>query len=163
IEALSGALQEISTDEVSINIIHTGAGAITQSDVLLASASNAIILGFQVRPTAKARRAAKDEEIDMRLFSVIYDAVDEVKDAMEGMLAPELNEELIGNTEVREKFKISGVGTISGCHVIDGKILRDEPIRIIRDGVVIYEGEIDSLKRFQDDVKEVNTGYECGL
>jgi translation initiation factor IF-2 len=163
IEALSGALQEISTDEVSINIIHTGAGAITQSDVLLASASNGIIIGFQVRPTAEARRVAREEEIDIRLFSVIYDAVDAVKDAMEGMLSPELNEELIGNAEAREIFKISGVGTIAGSYVTEGHILRNEPVRIVRDGVVIYEGEIDSLKRFKEDVNEVQTGYECGI
>jgi translation initiation factor IF-2 len=163
IEALSGALQQISTDEVSINIIHTGAGAITQSDVLLASASNGIIIGFQVRPTAEARHVAREEEIDIRLFSVIYDAVDAVKDAMEGMLSPELNEELIGNAEAREIFKISGVGTIAGSYVTEGYILRNEPVRIVRDGVVIYEGEIDSLKRFKEDVNEVQTGYECGI
>lgn len=163
IEALSGALQKISTDEVSINIIHTGAGAITQSDVLLASASDAIIIGFQVRPTSNARKVAKEEEIDIRLFSVIYDAVDEVKDAMEGMLSPEISEELVGNAEVREIFKVSNVGTIAGCYVTDGVIKRNNPVRVIRDGVVIYDGEIDALKRFKDDVKEVQTGYECGL
>jgi translation initiation factor IF-2 len=163
IEALSGALQEISTDEVSINIIHTGAGAITQSDVLLASASNAIIIGFQVRPTPNARVVARQEEIDIRLFSVIYDAVDEVKDAMEGMLSPELTEEFIGNAEAREIFNISGAGTIAGCYVTEGHILRNEPVRVVRDGVVVYEGEIDSLKRFKEDVNEVQTGYECGI
>jgi translation initiation factor IF-2 len=163
IEALSGALQKISTDEVSINIIHTGAGAITQSDVLLASASDAIIIGFQVRPTANARDVAREEEIDVRLFSVIYDAVDEVKDAMEGMLSPEISEELVGNAEVREIFRVSSVGTIAGCYVTDGKVFRNNPVRIVRDGVVIYDGEIDALKRFKDDVKEVQTGYECGI
>ena len=163
IEALSGALQKISTDEVSINIIHTGAGAITQSDVLLASASDAIIIGFQVRPTNNARSVAEDEEIDIRLFSVIYDAVDEIKDAMEGLLSPEISEELMGNAEVREIFKVSNVGTIAGCYVTDGKVSRNNPVRIIRDGVVIYDGEIDALKRFKDDVKEVQTGYECGI
>lgn len=163
IEALSGSLQKISTDEVSINIIHTGAGAITQSDVLLASASDAIIIGFQVRPTSNARKVAENEEIDIRLFSVIYDAVDEVKDAMEGLLSPEISEELVGNAEVREIFKVSNVGTIAGCYVTDGKIVRNNPVRVIRDGVVIYEGQIDALKRFKDDVKEVQTGYECGL
>src|SRR5699024_447407 len=155
IEALSGALQKISTDEVSINIIHTGSGAITQSDVLLASASDGIIIGFQVRPTSNARKVAEQEEIDIRLFSVIYDAVDEVKDAMEGLLSPEITEELVGNAEVREIFKVSKVGTIAGCYVNDGSIARNNPIRVIRDGVVIYEGEIDALKRFKDDVKEV--------
>ena len=163
IEALSGSLQKISTDEVSVNIIHTGAGAITESDVLLASASDAIIIGFQVRPTSNARKVAEEEEIDIRLFSVIYDAVDEVKDAMEGMLSPEISEKLVGNAEVREIFKVSKVGTIAGCYVTDGKILRNNPVRVVRDGVVIYDGEIDALKRFKDDVKEVQSGYECGL
>ncbi len=163
IEALSGALQKISTDEVSINIIHTAAGAITQSDVMLASASDAIIIGFQVRPTVNARKAAEQEEIDIRLFSVIYDAVEEVKDAMEGLLSPEITEELVGNAEVREIFKVSNVGTIAGCYVTDGKIIRNNPVRIVRDGVVIYEGEVDALKRFKDDVKEVQTDYECGI
>jgi len=163
IEALSGSLQKISTDEVSVNIIHTGAGAITESDVLLASASDAIIIGFQVRPTSNARKLAEEEEIDIRLFSVIYDAVDEVKDAMEGLLSPDISEKLVGNAEVREIFKVSKVGTIAGCYVTDGKILRNNPVRVVRDGVVIYDGEIDALKRFKDDVKEVQTGYECGI
>ncbi len=163
IEALSGALQKLSTDEVGVNIIHTGAGAITESDVLLASASDAIIIGFQVRPTSNARRVAEEEEIDIRLFSVIYDAVDEVKDAMEGLLSPDISEKLVGNAEVREIFKVSKVGTIAGCYVTDGKIVRNNPVRVVRDGVVIYDGEIDSLKRFKEDVKEVQTGYECGL
>lgn len=163
IEALSGSLQKLSTEEVGINIIHTGAGAITESDVLLASASDAIIIGFQVRPTSNARRVAEQEEIDIRLFSVIYDAVEEVKDAMEGLLSPEISEELVGNAEVREIFKVSSVGTIAGCYVTDGKILRNNPVRVVRDGVVIYDGEIDSLKRFKEDVKEVQTGYECGI
>ncbi len=163
IEALSGALQKISTDEVSINIIHTGAGAITQSDVLLASASDGIIIGFQVRPTVNARKVAEQEEIDIRLFSVIYDAVEEVKDAMEGLLSPEISEELVGNAEVREIFKISNVGTIAGCRVNEGKIIRNNPIRVVREGVVIYDGEIDALKRIKEDVKEVQAGYECGI
>ena len=163
IEALSGALQKLSNEEVSVNIIHTGAGAITESDVLLASASDAIIIGFQVRPTANARQVAENEEIDIRLFSVIYDAVDEVKDAMEGMLSPEISEKFSGNAEVREIFKVSKVGTIAGCYVTEGKINRNNPVRVVRDGVVIYDGEIDSLKRYKDDVKEVQSGYECGL
>lgn len=163
IEALSGSLQKLSTDEVGVNIIHTGAGAITESDVLLASASDAIIIGFQVRPTANARKLSENEEIDIRLFSVIYDAVDEVRDAMEGLLSPEISEKLVGNAEVREIFKVSKVGTIAGCYVTDGKIFRNNPVRVVRDGVVIYDGEIDSLKRFKDDVKEVQSGYECGL
>lgn len=163
IEALSGALQKLSTGEVGVNIIHTGAGAITESDVLLASASDAIIIGFQVRPTSNARKVAEKEEIDIRLFSVIYDAVEEVKDAMEGLLSPEIKEELVGNAEVREIFKVSSVGTIAGCYVTDGKIVRNNPVRVVREGVVIYDGEIDSLKRFKDDVKEVQSGYECGI
>lgn len=163
IEALSGSLQKLSNEEVSVNVIHTGAGAITESDVLLASASDAIIIGFQVRPTSNARKVAEEEEIDIRLFSVIYDAVDEVKDAMEGMLDPEISERLYGNAEVREIFKVSKVGTIAGCYVTEGKINRNNPVRVVRDGVVIYDGEIDSLKRFKEDVKEVKSGYECGL
>ncbi len=163
IEALSGALQKLSNEEVSVNVIHTGAGAITESDVLLASASEAIIIGFQVRPTNNARKVAEEEEIDIRLFSVIYDAVEEVKDAMEGMLSPEISERLYGNAEVREIFKVSSVGTIAGCYVTDGKINRNNPVRVVRDGVVIYDGEIDALKRFKDDVKEVKSGYECGI
>ena len=163
IEALSGALQKLGTEEVSVNIIHTGSGAITESDVLLASASNAIIIGFQVRPSAGARKLAENESIDVRLFSVIYDAVDAVHDALEGMLSPEIKEEMKGLVTVREVFKISKVGTIAGCYVTEGKINRNNPIRIIRDGVVIYDGEIDSLKRFKDDVKEVQSGYECGI
>lgn len=163
IEALSGSLQKLSNDEVAVNIIHTGAGAISESDVLLASASEAIIIGFQVRPTQQARKLAEAEEIDIRLFSVIYDAVDEVRDALEGLLSPEIKEQVMGTVEVREIFKVSKVGTIAGCYVTDGKIERNNPIRIIRDGVVIYDGEIDTLKRFKDDVKEVTSGYECGI
>ncbi len=163
IEALSGSLQKISTDEVAVNIIHTGAGAISESDVLLASASDAIIIGFQVRPTAQARKLAETEEIDIRLFSVIYDAIDEVRDALEGLLSPELKEQMLGIVEVRETFKVSKVGTIAGCYVTEGKIDRNNPIRIIREGVVIYDGAIGALKRFKDDVKEVASGYECGI
>lgn len=163
IEALSGALQKLGTEEVSVSIIHTGAGAISESDVLLASASDAIIIGFQVRPTAQARKLAENEEIDIRLFSVIYDAVDEVRDALEGLLSPEIKEQIMGSVEVREIFKVSKVGTIAGCYVTDGKIDRNNPLRIIRDGVVIYDGEIGALKRFKEDVKEVSSGYECGI
>ena len=163
IEALSGALQKLGTEEVSVNIIHTGSGAITESDVLLASASDAIIIGFQVRPTANARKLAETESIDIRLFSVIYDAVDEVHDALEGMLSPEVKEEMKAMVSVREVFKVSKVGTIAGCYVTEGKVQRNNPIRIIRDGVVIWDGQIDSLKRFKDDVKEVQSGYECGI
>ena len=163
IEALSGALQKLGSEEVSVNIIHTGSGAITESDVLLASASDAIIIGFQVRPSASARKLAETESIDIRLFSVIYDAVDEVRDALEGLLSPEVKEEMKAMVTVREVFKVSKVGTIAGCYVTEGKVNRNNPIRIIREGVVIYDGEIDSLKRFKDDVKEVQSGYECGI
>ncbi|MEX2572914.1 MAG: translation initiation factor IF-2, partial [Balneolaceae bacterium] len=163
IEALSGALQKLSTEEVAVKIIHTGSGAITESDVLLASASDGIIIGFQVRPTLNARKLAEAENIDVRLFSVIYDAVDEVRDALEGMLSPEISEQMLGVAQVREIFRVSKIGTIAGCYVTDGKINRNEPIRVIRDGVVIFDGRIDSLKRFKDDVKEVQSGYECGI
>jgi translation initiation factor IF-2 len=163
IEALSGALQKLGSEEVSVNIIHTGSGAITESDVLLASASDAIIIGFQVRPTAAARKLAEAESIDVRLFSVIYDAVDEVHDALEGMLSPEISEEIKAMVSVRDIFKVSKVGTIAGCYVTEGKVTRNNPIRVIRDGVVIYEGRIDSLKRFKEDVREVQSGYECGI
>ncbi|MEO1023511.1 MAG: translation initiation factor IF-2 [Bacteroidota bacterium] len=163
LEALSGQLQKLSNDEVAVSIIHTGAGAISESDVLLASASDAIIIGFQVRPTAQARKLAETEEIDIRLFSVIYDAVDEVKDALEGLLSPEIKEQMMGVVDVREIFKVSKVGTIAGCYVTEGRIDRNNPIRIIREGVVIYEGEIAALKRFKEDVKEVTSGYECGI
>lgn len=163
IEALSGSLQKISTEEVKVNIIHTGVGAISESDVLLASASDAIIIGFQVRPTTNARKLAEREEIDIRLFSVIYDAIDAVKDALEGMLSPELGEKIVATVDVRDLFKVPGVGTIAGCYVTDGKITRNTKIRLIRDGIVIFDGTISSLKRFKEDVREVSSGYECGI
>lgn len=163
IEALSGSLLKLSANEVNVNVIHTGVGAISESDVLLATASDAIIIGFQVRPTVNARKLAEGEQIDIRLFSVIYDAVDAIKDAMEGMLSPELNEKITSTVEVRETFKVPSVGTIAGCMVTDGKINRNSRIRLIRDGIVAFTGEIDTLKRFKDDVREVATGYECGL
>ncbi|MEX1120946.1 MAG: translation initiation factor IF-2 [Balneolales bacterium] len=163
IEALSGSLQKLSNEEVKVKIIHTGIGAISESDVLLASASEAIIIGFQVRPSAQARKLAEREEIDIRLFSVIYDAVDAVHDALEGLLSPELNEKITSTVDVRDTFKVPGVGTIAGCYVSDGKITRNDKVRLIREGIVIYDGEITSLKRFKDDIKEVATGYECGI
>ena len=163
IEALSDSLLKLSTEEIQVNIIHKSVGQISESDVLLASASDAIIIGFQVRPSASARKLAEHEQIDVRLYSIIYDAINEVKAAMEGMLAPEFVEKITSNVEIREVFKITKVGTIAGCMVLDGKITRNSKIRIIRDGVVIYSGELASLKRFKDDVKEVIKGYECGL
>ncbi|WP_069660432.1 translation initiation factor IF-2 [Arcticibacter eurypsychrophilus] len=163
IEALSDSLLKMSTEQIQVNIIHKSVGQISESDVLLASASDAIIIGFQVRPSASARKLAEQESIDIRLYSIIYDAINEVKAAMEGMLAPEFEEKIIANVEIRETFKISKVGTIAGCMVLDGKLNRNSKIRIIRDGVVVYTGELASLKRFKDDVKEVTKGYECGL
>ena len=163
IEALSDSLLKLSTEEIQVNIIHKSVGQISESDVLLASASDAIIIGFQVRPSGSARKLAEQEQIDIRLYSIIYDAINEVKAAMEGMLAPSFVEKITSNVEIREVFKITKVGTIAGCMVLDGKITRNSKIRIIRDGVVIYSGELASLKRFKDDVKEVATGYECGL
>ncbi|WCT12400.1 translation initiation factor IF-2 [Mucilaginibacter jinjuensis] len=163
IEALSDSLLKQSTDQIQVNIISKAVGQISESDVLLASASDAIIIGFQVRPSASARKLAEAEQIDIRLYSIIYDAINEIKAAMEGMLAPTFEEKIVANVEIRETFKISKVGTIAGCMVLDGKINRNSKIRIIRDGVVIYTGELASLKRYKDDVKEVNAGYECGL
>lgn len=163
IEALSDSLLKLSTEEIQINIISKGVGQISESDVLLASASDAIIIGFQVRPSTGARKLAEAEQIDIRLYSIIYDAINEIKAAMEGMLAPEFEEKIVANVEIRETFKITKVGTIAGCMVLDGKITRNSKIRIVRDGVVVYTGELASLKRYKDDVKEVATGYECGL
>jgi len=163
IEALSDSLLKLSTDQIQVNIISKAVGQISDSDVLLASASDAIIIGFQVRPSASARKLAEQEQIDIRLYSIIYDAINELKAAMEGMLAPTYEEKIVANVEIRDVFKISKVGTIAGCMVLDGKITRNSKIRIIRDGVVIFTGELASLKRFKDDVKEVNQGYECGL
>jgi len=162
-EALSDALLKLSTEQIQVNVIHKSVGQITESDVLLASASDAIIVGFQVRPAPSARKLADNEQIDIRHYSVIYKAIDEVKAAMEGMLAPEFEEKVTGNVEIRETFKISKVGTIAGCYVLDGKIQRDNKVRVVREGVVVYEGEFASLKRFKDDVKEVGKGYECGI
>ncbi|MDP9077296.1 MAG: translation initiation factor IF-2 [Bacteroidota bacterium] len=163
IEALSDSLLKLSTEQIQVNIISKAVGQISESDVLLASASDAIIIGFQVRPSGSARKLAEQEQIDIRLYSIIYDAINEIKAAMEGMLAPTFEEKIVANVEIRETFKISKVGTIAGCMVLDGKITRNSKIRIIREGVVIYTGELASLKRFKDDVKEVATGYECGL
>ena len=163
VEALTDSLQKLSTGEIEIKIIHKGVGAITESDVLLASASDAIVIGFNVRPMGNARAIAEKEEIDIRSYSIIYDAINDIKDAMEGMLSPEMREEITGNAEIRETFKISKIGTIAGCMVTTGKIYRNSGIRIIREGVVIFTGQLTSLKRFKDDVKEVSKGYDCGL
>lgn len=163
IEALSDSLIKLSTDEIQVNVIHKAVGQISEGDVMLAAASNAIIVGFQVRPSMSARKLAEKEQIDIRLYSIIYTAIEEIKAAMEGMLSPEIKEEVVATVEVLETFKISKVGTIAGCIVRDGKIARSSKIRIIRDGIVIYTGELGSLKRFKDDVKEVSKGFECGL
>lgn len=163
VEALSDSLLKLSKDEVSVNIIHKGVGQISESDVLLASASDAIILGFQVRPSSSAKRLAEQEEIEIRHYSIIYDAINQIKDAIEGMLEPEFEEVITGNIQVREVFKISKVGTVAGSYVTDGYVTRKNKIRVIRDGIVIHDGEIDQLKRFKDDVSEVKAGYECGI
>ncbi len=163
VEALTDSFQKLSTEEIQVNILHKGVGAITESDVLLASASDAIIVGFNVRPQGNARTVADREEVDIRTYSIIYDAINDLKDAMEGMLSPEMKEEVLGNVEIREVYKISKIGNIAGCMVMTGKITRDSKIRIIRDGIVVHDGLLASLKRFKDDVKEVKKGYDCGL
>ena len=163
IEALSDSLQKLSTDSISVNIIHKSVGQISESDVMLAAASDAVIIGFQVRPSVNARKLAENEQIDIRLYSVIYNAIEELEKAMEGMLSPDIEEQVVCNIEIRETFKISKVGTIAGCYVLDGKMSRNTQLRLIRDGIVVYTGELATLKRFKDDVKEVNAGYECGL
>ena len=163
VEALSDALLKLSNQEVRLNIIHSGVGAITESDVLLASASNAIIIGFQVRPSAAARKLAEQEHIDIRLYSIIYDAINDVRSALEGLLAPERKEQVTGMAEVRATFKVPKVGTVAGCYVTEGRIRRNDRIRLIREGVVVYEGRLASLKRFKEDVREVAAGYECGM
>ena len=163
VEALSDSLIRLSTEQIQVSVIHKAVGQISESDVVLAAASNAIIIGFQVRPSQAARRQAEKEGVEIRLYSIIYDAIEEVKSAMEGMLAPEVKEEFAANVEVREVFKITKVGTVAGCMVKEGKIKRSNKIRLIRDGIVIYTGNLGSLKRFKEDVKEVAFGYECGL
>jgi translation initiation factor IF-2 len=163
IEALSDSLLKLSTPKVEVSIIHKAVGQISESDVLLASASDAIILGFQVRPSASAKRLADNEEIEIRMYSIIYDAINEIKAAMEGMLEKEFEEVIVGNAEVREVFKITKVGTVAGCMVTDGYIKRNNPIRLIRDGIVVYSGEMTALKRFKDDASEVKSGFDCGM
>lgn len=163
VEALSDSLQKLTTEEIQVNIIHKAVGQISESDILLATASEAIVVGFQVRPSAQARKLAEKEDIEIRMYSIIYDAINEIRDAMEGMLSAEVKEEVKGSAEIRETFKISKVGTIAGCMVTDGTIERNHDVRVIRDGVVVYTGKLGSLKRFKDDAKEVRQGFECGL
>ena len=163
VEAVRQSLEKLSNDEVRVRTIHGGVGAITESDVMLASTSNAIIIGFNVRPDANARDMAEREKIDVRLYRVIYQAIEDVQNAMKGLLAPKFKEVLLGHATVRQPFRVSGVGTIAGSYVTDGKIMRNAQIRLLRDNVVIHEGKIDSLKRFKDDAKEVAAGYECGI
>src|SRR5699024_7184764 len=161
--ALASSLEKIDVEGVKIKIIHTGVGAIKESDIILASASNAIVIGFNVRPDANAKKAAESEKVDVRLHRVIYKAMEEIESAMKGMLDPEYKEKVIGQAEVRETFKVSKIGTIAGSYVTDGKVTRHSGVRVIRDGVVQFEGEIDTLKRFKDDAKEVTQNYECGI
>jgi translation initiation factor IF-2 len=163
VEALSDSLLKLSTPKIQVSIIHKGVGQISESDVLLASASDAVVIGFQVRPSPSARRLADNEEIEIRLYSIIYDAINDVKGAMEGMLEKEMEEVIVGNAEIREIFKITKVGTVAGCMVTDGYIKRTNPIRLIRDGIVVYTGEMTALKRFKDDASEVRSGFDCGI
>jgi len=163
VEALTDSFQNLSTEEIQVNIIFKGVGAITDSDVLLASASEAIIIGFNVRPTDSARKISEKEQVDIRSYSIIYDAINDLKDAMEGLLSPDMQEEIIGSAEVRDTFKISKLGTIAGCMVTSGKITRNSGVRIIREENVIFDGKLSSLKRFKDDAKEVAKGYDCGI
>jgi len=163
VEALSDSLQKLSTEEVAINVVHKGVGQITESDVLLATASDAIIVGFQVRPSMQAARLAEQENIEIRTYSIIYDAIEEIKSAMEGLLEPKVEKKTVSNIEIREIYKINGVGTIAGCYVLEGKMTRQTRLNVVRDGIVVHTGELSSLKRFKDDVKDVNYGYECGL
>ena len=162
-EAVKASLEKISNEEVRVRVIHTGVGAINESDILLASTSGAIIVGFNVRPDATAAVSAQRAEVDMRFYRVIYDAINEIEAAMKGMLAPKYQEAVIGHAEVRMTYKVSAVGTVAGCMVKDGKVTRDAQVRVLRDNIVIYEGEIGSLQRFKDQAKEVTAGFECGM
>lgn len=163
IEALKGSLEKISNEEVIVRVIHGGVGAVTESDVMLASASNAIIIGFNVRPTTGALSLAEKEQVDIRSYSIIYQAIEEIETAMKGMLAPQFVEEQLGTAQVRMVFKVPGAGFAAGSYVTNGKITRNAQVRLVRDGIVIYDGKIDSLRRFKDEVKEVATGFECGI
>ena len=162
-EAVKASLEKLSNDEVRVRVIHNGVGGINNSDVMLAEASNAIIVGFNVRPEAGVAEEAERAKVDVRLYRVIYDCLEEIEQAMRGMLAPTFKEVVLGHAEIRETFKVSGVGTIAGCYVKDGKMQRNEKVRLIRDSIVIYEGELASLKRFKDDAREVAAGFECGM
>jgi translation initiation factor IF-2 len=163
VEALGDALAKLSNEEVRVQVIHKAVGAISESDVLLAAASNAIILGFHVRPSSAARKLAEAESVDIRLYSIIYDAIENVRKGLEGLLSPEIREDVVGSLEVRQTFKVPKFGTVAGCYVVDGKITRNNRVRLIRDGIVVFEGSIASLRRFKDDVREVEEGYECGV
>ncbi|NMA37262.1 MAG: translation initiation factor IF-2, partial [Papillibacter sp.] len=162
-EAVKSSLEKLSNDEVRVRVIHSGVGAISETDVMLASTSNAIIVGFNVRPDAAARENAARANVDIRLYRIIYDCINEIEAAMKGMLAPQFKETVTGHVEIRQTYKVSKVGTIAGCYVLDGRIVRTSMVRIVRDGIVIHEGQLASLRRFKDDVKEVAAGYECGL
>jgi translation initiation factor IF-2 len=163
VEAVRSSLVKLSNEEVKVKVIHNAVGTITGSDLMLAQASNAIIIGFNVRPDSNVRAQAEKDKIDIRLYRIIYDCIEEMEAAMKGMLAPKFTENILGHAEVRQTFRVSGAGTIAGCYVKDGKILRSAQVRLIRDGVVCYEGKIDSLKRFKDDAREVAEGFECGI
>ena len=163
VEALAESLMKLSTAEVKIKVIHKGVGAISESDVILAAASRAIIVGFHVRPNLNARRLSEIEKVDIRLYSIIYDAINEIKNALEGLLAPTVSEEVVATVEVRDTFKVPKIGVVAGCFVIDGKISRNNKVRLVRDGLSIYNGTLASLKRFKDDVREVEKGFECGM
>ena len=163
VEAVKASLEKISNDEVRVRVIHGAVGAINESDVMLAATSNAIIVGFNVRPNDQAQAAAKRDKVDIRMYRVIYDAINEISDAMKGMLAPKFREAIIGHAEARQTYKVSAIGTIAGCYVKDGKITRDASVRVLRDNIVIHEGKLGSLQRFKDSVKEVKERFECGL
>ena len=163
VEALSDALSKLSNDEVRVQVIHKAVGAISESDILLAAASDAIVLGFHVRPSSAARKLAEAESVEIKLYSIIYDAIENVRKGLEGLLSPEIKESVVGSVEVRQIFKVPKIGTVAGRYVTDGKIQRSNRARLVRDGIVVFEGTIASLKRFKDDVREVEEGYECGL
>jgi translation initiation factor IF-2 len=163
VEALADSLMKLSTAEVKIRVIHKGVGGISESDVLLAAASKAVIVGFHVRPNLNARRLAEQEKVDIRLYNIIYDAINEVRSALEGLLAPTISEEVTATVEVRDTFKVPKIGTIAGCYVTDGKIVRNNKVRLLRDGISIFDGTLASLRRFKDDVREVEQGFECGI